>query len=600
MNNIKEMIDFYYNAGFDLHPVLPNSKVPSRKNWNNLEKLKKDEILGLYKDNIPPEHSYNLGFRPGRRSRGVDHYIVVLDIDVKPIEKHQNGLDRAKLFTKDAGERERYKERTVFIQKWLEKYNLKANVITCSGGFHIYLFVRTDIYETFNLKANQTVFKNDELGIEFEILADGKNVVLPPSTVKLNNFLRKYEMINEQFNYIDAPCPLLNLLKPVETAGEQDIKTVEPKQEINAVDDIDILITKLAPHKAKLNGYDFELNLLGYCIDNQITSKIHDLFKIYYGRGYDEKRTSILIKQAQNKQNIRHAGSFIKMLNDAGLGELLKYIKTPAKQREFKKMGAGLANIQNIPKTKFNMLFPAGKLSLIAGAGAVGKTYIALYISLLFVKTNPGKTAFLLLIEDDEYTILKRTERLIDEYPFLDSAYKDNIHYICDGDEEIIKTDRFTKQLFYNEKNGLREIIKTHDINILDPLANLLPCDENDNAAVADFCKIMRGFVAGSDSSIIFLHHINKVKIDKISQNSILDEKADFSEIVDRIDKIRGASAFYNAVRYCLYVEKTDADNTAVATVIKNNYGRSGNIPLMLEIPIFKTNQVENINPEAV
>ena len=596
MNNIKEMIDFYYGNGFDLHPLSQLSKIPSRQNWNSLEKLSKEQILFLYK-NVADK--YNLGFRPGLRSHavvdGVDYFIVALDIDIKSNEKHGNGLDRAKLFSKDAGERERYKERTVFIQKWLEKYNLKANIITCSGGFHIYLFVRKNVYEKLNLKANQTVFKNNELGLEFELLADGKNVVLPPSRVKLNGFVREYALVNEHFNYIDDPaCAFLNLLKP----AEQDIKPVEQEQD-NSADGLDILIAKLAENKEKINGYDFELNLIGYCFDNNISSKIHHLFKIFYGAGYNENRTNMLIKQAKNKQNIRRSGSFIKMLNDAGLGELLRYIKTPAK-RELKKMGAGLSNLQNIPKTKFNMLFPAGKLSLIAGAGAVGKTYIALYIALLFVKTNPCKTAFLLLIEDDEYTILKRTERLIEEYPFLDSAYKDNIHYICDSDEEIIKTERFTKELYYNETNGLREIIEAHDINILDPLANLLPCDENDNAGVASFCKIMRSFVAGTDSSIIFLHHVNKVKIDKISQDSILNEKACYAEITDRIDKIRGASAFYNAVRYCLYVEKTDDDGNTAASVIKNNYGRSGNIPLMLKIPAFKTNQIENINPDAI
>ena len=606
METIKEFIEFYYISGFDLHPLLPNSKVPSRKNWNNLEKKAKTEILSLYRDDVSEEHRYNLGFRPGRRSHavvdGVDYCIVVLDIDVKPLEKHANGLDRAKLFARDEAERGRYKERTGFISQWLEKYNLKISAITGSGGFHIYLFVRSDIYETLNLRANQTVYKNDDLGVEFEVLADGKNVVLPPSAVKLAGFTRAYALVNEQFNFIDDPkCNFLNLLKPV----EQDIKPVENEQNINAAggdaDDITVLVTKLAEkeNKEKLNGYEFELNLIGYCADNKISSKIHDLFKIYYGTGYDEKRTNMLIKQAQARQNIRHAGSFIKMLTDTGLGEYLKYIIPSLKQREFKKMGAGLANIQNIPKTKFNMLFPGGKLSLIAGAGAVGKTYIALYIALFFVKINPNKTAFLLLIEDDEYTILKRTERLIEEYPFLDSEYKDNIHYICDTDEDIIKINRYTKKLYYNEKNGLREIIKAHDINILDPLANILPCDENDNAAVADFCKIMRGFIAGLDSSVIFLHHINKVKIDKISQSSILNEKADFSEIADRIDKVRGASAFFNAVRYCLYAEKI-TDNTVAAVVIKNNYGKSGNIPLTLAIPTFLTNQIENINPEAV
>ena len=603
----KEFIEFFYNAGFDLHPLLPNSKIPSRKDWNNLKKLSKDEIFALYKDNISSEHAYNLGFRPGKRSLavfdGVEYYVAVIDIDMKADDKHPKGLDRSKLFKQEPSEYNKYKERAAFASDWLEKLNLNINVITGSGGFHSYLLIRADIYETLALKANQTIYKNDELAIEIELLADGKNCVLPPSKVTLSNHDREYKLINESFNFIDDPDhKIINLIKLRQSQEAQE--PVIYKESVNADknDNIAAMITELAQNKEKLNGFEFELNLIGYCVDKELTAQIPDLFKIFYGREYDAKRTNILLKQAQNRQNIRHAGSFIKMITDAGLGELvLKYLKKtniPVK-REFKTMGAGLKNIHNIPRTKFNMMFPAGKLSLIVGNGSVGKTYIALYIALLFVKTNPGKAAFLLLCEDDEYTVVKRTKRLIEEYPFLDSEYTDNVHYICDSDEEIIKIDRFTKELYYNPQSGIEELIQGHDINILDPLANLLPCDENDNNAAADFCKIMRSFIVNSGRSIIFLHHVNKVKVEQIKRDSILAKKLDYGEIADRIDKVRGASAFYNAVRYCLYVEKSgDEDsNTAVSACIKNNYGRVGNIPLMLDLPEFKTDQIEDINP---
>ena len=609
METIKEFIDFYYNNGFDLHPLLPNSKVPSRKDWNNLKKLSKEQILSLYKDNITSEHSYNLGFRPGKRSLavsdGVEYCVIVVDVDIKGNDKHIEGIDRSKLFKKEPSEYNKYKERVAFVSDWLEKLNLNINVITGSGGFHSYLLIRTDIYETLTLKANQTIYKNDELGIEIELLADGKNCVLPPSKIPLNNRDREYKLINDSFNFIDdRGHEVINLIKS--SQEQEPVIYQEPAQEpIHEIDEnndnITALITELAKNKTKLNGYEFELNLIGYCIDKGLTTLIPELFKVFYGKGYDAKRTNTLLKQAQNKQNIRHAGSFIKMLTDAGLdGLVLKYLKTntPVK-REFKTMGVALKNIHNILRTKFNLMFPAGKLSLVVGNGSVGKTYIALYIALLFVKTNPGRTVFLLLCEDDEYTVLMRMQRLIEDYPFLDSEYKDNIHYICDSDEEIIKINRFTKELYYNPQSGIRELIHDHDVNIFDPLANLLPGDENDNNVAADFCKIMRSFIVNSGRSIIFLHHVNKVRVEQINQDSILAKKLNYGEVADRIDKVRGASAFYNAVRYCLYVEKSgDKDsNTAVCACIKNNYGRVGYIPLILDLPEFKTDQVENINP---
>ena len=601
MKTIKEFIKFYYNNGFDLHPLLPSSKVPSRKDWNNLKKLSIEEILSLYKDNIPPKHSYNLGFRPGKRSLavfdGVDYYVAVIDIDIKGNDKHQNGLDRSKIFKQEPEEYKKYKERAAFTSDWLEKLNLNINVMTGSGGFHSYLLIRADIYKTLNLKANQTIYRNDELAIEIELLADGKNCVLPPSSVTLNNHDREYESLNDSFNFIDdCNHEIINLIK----------QRQEPEpiacQETVCQDNITALITELAKNKTKLNGYEFELNLIGYCIDLGLTARIPDLFKIFYGAGYDVKRTNTLLKQAQNKQNIRRTGSFIKMLTDAGLGELVSRYFNSSVKREFKTMETGLENIHNIRRTKFNLMFPAGKLSLITGNGSVGKTYDALYIALLFVKTNPGKTAFLLLCEDDEYTVLKRTQQLIEKYSFLDSGYKDNIHYICDSDEEIIKINRFTKGLYYNGENGIKEIIQSHDINILDPLANLLPGDENDNNVAADFCKIMRSFIVNTGRSIIFLHHVNKAKINQINQESILAGRLlDYGDIADRIDKVRGASAFYNAVRYCIYVEKVgDSDsNNSCCTCIKNNYGRIGKIVLMLDLPEFKTEQIENINPNC-
>jgi len=349
IRNTKEFIGFFYDAGFDLHPLLPCSKIPSRKDWNNLKKLSKDEILSLYKDNISSEHSYNLGFRPGKRSLavvdGVEYYTAVIDIDIKANDKHPAGLNRAKLFIKEPVEYEKYNQRAVFANNWSEKLNLNINVISGSGGFHSYLLIRADIYETLALKANQTIYKNDELGIEIELLADGKNCVLPPSMVELNSHIRKYQLVNDSFNFIDDPThSIINLIKPRQSQESQKPATYkEPVTLFNAGknDNITAMITELAVNKEKLNGFEFELNLIGYCIDKGLTARIPELFKVFYGSGYDEKRTNMLIRQAHNKQNIRHSGSFIKMVTDAGLGELvLKYLKTnePVK-REFKTMG---------------------------------------------------------------------------------------------------------------------------------------------------------------------------------------------------------------------------------------------------------------------
>jgi len=605
MNKINEYIDFFYNAGFDLHPLFTNSKKPVKNGWTTAKKLTKDEIDKLFDDKISEEHAYNVGFRPGRLSNN----IIVIDVDIKGNDKHRNGLNRDKLFNKDTEERAKYKERADFVGDLLESYNLTANTITGSGGYHCYLKIENnDFYNSLNLKANQTIFKNDDLGIEIELLADGKNVVLPPSVVAYGDFLRRYALINENINNIDADSLILELILNQKTPEWIETNIIETAETDDKTDDnITALVKELANHKDKINGYDFQMNFIGYCVDNRIADRIPALFKIFYGSGYDAKLTQSLIEKAKNRQNIRHAGSFIKMLKDANLGELVdKYLKSNKEQeivvRDLSKMDESIANIDNLKKTEFNLMFPAGKLSLIVGNGSVGKTYIALYIALLFVKMNPGKTVFLLMIEDDQYNITKRTMRLIESYPFLYSDQIKNIHFICDSDEELIKIDNFTKKIYYNTKSGLKEIIESHNLNILDPLANLLPTDENDNNSANRFCKIIRSFINETNNSVVFLHHVNKVKIEKIKEESVMSKNLDNNEVYDRIDKVRGASAFYNAVRYCLYAERFEdkGHDSVVTSVIKNNYGRIGEVALQLELPAFETSQINDINIENI
>ena len=253
---------------------------------------------------------------------------------------------------------------------------------------------------------------------------------------------------------------------------------------------------------------------------------------------------------------------------------------------------------KEISPAKFNKIFPAGRLSLIAGDGGSGKTYFALYFSLLFVKENPDKTVFLLLAEDDEWTIKLRLQRLVEQYPYLASKNLANIHYIADRDIEVVELNIYSKKLFYNEKSELREIINNFDVSIIDPLVNLLPADENENFSAKEFCKLMKTFVWGTDKSLIFLHHVAKGNLDDISESSLAARQLTDSERAARALKIRGAGAFLNSARYAIYVEKKE--NTAIVSVVKNNYGKPGKILSSLDLPAIDTGQDENFPENPV
>ena len=247
---------------------------------------------------------------------------------------------------------------------------------------------------------------------------------------------------------------------------------------------------------------------------------------------------------------------------------------------------------KEIPPAKFNKIFPCGRLSLIAGDGGSGKTYFALYFSLLFVKENPGKTVFLLLAEDDEWTIKRRLERLVEHYPYLNSSNRLNIHYIADRDIEVVELDTFSKKIIYKEKSELRETIQSYDISIIDPLVNLLPTDENENFSAKEFCKLMKTFVWGTDKSLVFLHHVAKGDLKDLTSESLVSRKLTDPERAARALKIRGAGAFLNSSRYAIYVEKQE--NTAIVSCVKNNYGKPGKILSKLDLPEIETEQDEN------
>ncbi len=220
MQTYKEYIQFFYDNGFDLHPLIALSKVPTRSGWTTEPPLK-DKIFDIYKneDNIEDiSHRRNLGFRPGRTSTfmkdGTTYNIVVLDIDIKSIEKDDAGIDRKKLFRNDESEIEKHKILSAKAYGFAEKYSINANTLTGSGGYHCYIFIETSIFDKLKLKANQTLYKSP--GIEIELLASGKNVVLPPSIHPETQ--KKYILKNLNFNFIDnINNDFIQLIWPKET-----------------------------------------------------------------------------------------------------------------------------------------------------------------------------------------------------------------------------------------------------------------------------------------------------------------------------------------------------------------------------------------------
>lgn len=166
MDNL-DYVKLYLKLGCNLTLDAINSKIPTLKNWNNIQVPK--ETLFQHKGNF---------------SWVLDNTDLIIDVDVK-----NNGLDSYNKLLKDLN-----------INKFDE------NVITPSKGFHIYFKKPKD----FNI--NKTIKEYE--GIDF--LSKGAKVTIPPSVI--NNL--PYTLLHLQV--LDTPFELLQILKKNESFSNQN------------------------------------------------------------------------------------------------------------------------------------------------------------------------------------------------------------------------------------------------------------------------------------------------------------------------------------------------------------------------------------------
>lgn len=187
------------------------------------------------------------------------------------------------------------------------------------------------------------------------------------------------------------------------------------------------------------------------------------------------------------------------------------------------------------PAWRVRALLPDGDFLIVAGEDGVSKSTAALHVAAAIAGGYPAFDHFdtlpgpVLIVseEDDQGTLLIRLEALIAGHRWDRERVLSNVHVmalegICIGDRQW-------------QERLAHEVLRTHaSLLVLDPLAELIDGDENDNSAARPILKWIRSLPCAT----MIVHHFGKAVEGRSAG-----------------DRIRGASAWRRGARAILAME---------------------------------------------
>lgn len=189
----------------------------------------------------------------------------------------------------------------------------------------------------------------------------------------------------------------------------------------------------------------------------------------------------------------------------------------------------------------FENMLAEGELGLIAAAGGLGKTWLALLLgwsaatgqTLLpaFCPVRPTKT--LLLLSEDSADVIWRRFRCIPGFDTHVELWRENFRVVAREAEPLVVKNRDGNPVLTPRWKWLQDHISTHGYRfvILDPLARWHSVDENDAACMTAVVQAFESLTVGG--TVLLLHHVRKVS------SGSLDSEA-----------LRGSTALRDGIRW--------------------------------------------------
>jgi len=199
------------------------------------------------------------------------------------------------------------------------------------------------------------------------------------------------------------------------------------------------------------------------------------------------------------------------------------------------------------------------EITLITGKGGTGKSYVSIWLAATLAKEEKLRV-FAYLSEDTLGNTKNRLDIIRGANPFLKDADFEYWGKEVRPSPFLKKTSEgfMPSRFWYHFTSHL----KNYDIIILDPLIAFIAEDENSNVEARALFNLLNEWCDKDDKTIIIIHHHNKD------------------------DKIRGASAFVDAIRLHFILEKRkEVPQSRFLIVDKANHYTGANA---FEIRLFK------------
>ena len=229
-----------------------------------------------------------------------------------------------------------------------------------------------------------------------------------------------------------------------------------------------------------------------------------------------------------------------------------------------------------------NFHIPIGVVGLLAGTGGTGKSYVSLYMMLTLAAKEQIPCLYV-SFEDSKQVIMLRLQSLMKRLAFADLP-PTKIGIIDHPAPEDLMP--LIEEAF--ERMGYRFIF-------IDPIGALFD-DENNNAEVQRFMRVLNELTTRYQGNIMLVHHVRK-----------FDVQSDDREVL--YGAVRGASAFVNNARLAwvlrrLKIKKETVPNALQMVGVKSNYGRQFDYVIRDLFPdenssSLKFVQVEQVDPYA-